>query len=36
MHDEGTEGPVVGAAHFPDLTSTQSIEYRTTGMWMLF
>ena len=35
-HDEGTKGPVVGAAHFPDPTSTQSIEYRTTGMWLLF
>ena len=36
MHDEETKGPVVGAAHFPDPTSTQSIEYKTTGMWLLF
>ena len=36
MHDEGKKGPVVGAAHFPYLISTQSIEYKTTGMWLLF
>ena len=29
-HDEGTKGPVMGAAHFADPTSTQSIEYQTT------
>ena len=35
-HDEGTKGPVVGATFFPDSTSTQSVEYKTTGMWLLF
>ena len=32
---EGTEGPVVGAAHFSDPKLAQSIEYKITGMLLL-
>ena len=35
-YNEVTKGPVVGKTSFPAPTSTQGIEYKTTGMWLLY